>query len=158
MKLIVRTATVLTAVFTPILTFAQTSIGAVQSNSGGTFGIFYNSGIGTGIGYGLCTSNLCSVAQTILYIINAIFVPVLFAIAFIVFLYGVFKKYIWSKGDEAAVEEGHKLILWGIIGFVVMISLWGLVNVVANTFGLNGYYAPQTPSSISPYGSAVRSY
>ena len=94
--------------------------------------------------------NLCSVATTILYLINAVLVPVLFAIAFIVFLYGVAKAYIFSAGEPEKVSEGHKLILWGIIGFVVMISLWGLVNVVANTFGLWGYGAPKTPVSY-PY-------
>jgi len=28
-----------------------------------------------------------------------------------------------------------------------MLSLWGLVNVVANTFGLQGAYAPPYPDS-----------
>ena len=98
----------------------------------------------------VCTGTLCSVAQNILYIINFILVPVLFAIAFIVFLYGVFVKYIWSHGDPEKTSEGHKLILWGIVGFVVMISLWGLVNVVANTFGLAGFVAPTPPVSY-PY-------
>ncbi len=35
--------------------------------------------------------------------------------------------------------------------FVVMLSLWGLVNVVANTFGLQGAYAPPLPTSFSTY-------
>lgn len=141
-------ALVLSAVLTPALAFAQqSSMSIVQSNAGGTWGVFYGSG---GAGGGLCTSNLCSVATTILYLINAVLVPVLFAIAFIVFLYGVAKAYIFSAGEPEKVSEGHKLILWGIIGFVVMISLWGLVNVVANTFGLWGYGAPKTPVSY-PY-------
>lgn len=109
-------------------------------------------GLGITIG-NVCTNTLCAVAQTILYTINNVLVPVLFAIAFIVFLYGIAKAYIFSGGDPAKVSEGHKLLLWGIIAFVVMISVWGLVNVVANTFGLAGYYAPPTPSSISPYGT-----
>lgn len=100
-------------------------------------------------------SNICQVASTILYIINNVLVPVIFALAFIVFLYGIANAYIFSRGDEEAVKKGHRLILWGIIGFVVMVSLWGLVNVVANTFGLAGSYAPPTPSSISPYGSTM---
>jgi hypothetical protein len=93
------------------------------------------------------TSNLCQVASTILYIINYVLVPVLFAVAFIVFLYGIVSKYIFSHGDPTKVAEGHKIILWGLIAFVVMISLWGLVNVVANTFGLYGISAPPTPRS-----------
>lgn len=94
-----------------------------------------------------CVSGICGVAANILYIINSVLVPVLFAIAFIVFLYGVAKTYIFSHGEPGEVEEGHKLILWGIIGFVVMVSVWGLVNVVANTFGLGGVGAPPLPTS-----------
>ena len=101
-----------------------------------TFGISFGSG---------CVSSICAVASNILYIINNILVPVIFAIAFIVFLYGVASKYIFSHGDAEKVAEGHRLILWGLIGFVVMVSLWGLVNVVANTFGLAGAYTPPTP-------------
>lgn len=90
---------------------------------------------------------LCSVADTILFIINSVLVPVLFAVAFIVFIYGIARAYIFSAGNEEAVKAGHKLMLWGLIGFVVMISLWGLVNVVANTFGLAGFGAPPLPRS-----------
>ena len=99
----------------------------------------------------VCTNTICQVAQNLLYLINNVLVPVLFAIAFIVFLYGIAKAYIFSGGDEEAVKQGHKLLMWGIIAFVVMISIWGIVNVVANTFGLAGAYAPPTPSSVSPY-------
>ena len=131
----------------PVIASAQTSVyygpgGFSYSSNNFSFGY------GTGVSAFACGgSNICQVASTILYIINFVLVPVLFAFAFIVFLYGVFKKYIWSRGDMTAVEEGHKLILWGILGFVVMISLWGLVNVIANTFGLAGQYAPPPPRS-----------
>ena len=82
-----------------------------------------------------------------IYLINSVLVPVLFAIAFIVFLYGVAEAYIFSKGSEEAVKKGHKLIMWGIIAFVIMISVWGLVNVVSNTLGLSDFYAPYLPQS-----------
>jgi hypothetical protein len=72
----------------------------------------------------------------IIGIINGILVPVLFALAFIVFLWGVAKTYIFSGGDAAQVKQGHWLILWGLIGFAVMLSIWGLVNIVTDTFGL----------------------
>jgi Ni,Fe-hydrogenase I cytochrome b subunit len=72
---------------------------------------------------------------------------VLFAISFIVFLYGIAKAYIFSNGEPAEVSKGHKLVMWGIIAFAIMISIWGLVNVVADTFGLSGGYAPDIPSS-----------
>ena len=98
-------------------------------------------------GFGGCVGAISCVASTILYLINYILVPVLFAVAFIVFLYGIATSYIFSSGEPAEVEKGHKLILWGIIGFVVMISLWGIVNVVTVTFGLGGSFAPPLPRS-----------
>lgn len=91
------------------------------------------------------------VAGKVIYIVNSVLVPTIFALAFIVFLYGVAKTYIFSSGDQGGVETGHKLILWGIIGFVVMISLWGLVNIVSNTFGLDGAFAPMPPQSTNAY-------
>ena len=104
----------------------------------------------------LCTTTICAVAQNLIYIINSILVPVVFALSFIVFLYGIARAYIFSGGDPEKVKDGHKMLMWGIIAFVVMISLWGIVNVVANTFGLTGSYAPPTPSSVSPYGSTMQ--
>ncbi len=102
-------------------------------------------------GVGGCPAAICGVANTILYIINYVLVPVLFAIAFIVFLYGIASAYIFSGGDKGRVAEGHRLILWGVIAFAVMISIWGLVNVVASTFGLTGYSAPAPPTSYPSY-------
>ena len=96
---------------------------------------------------------ICSLALNFLYIINTILVPLLFAIAFLMFLYGVAQAYIFSKGDQEAVQKGHLAILWGIIGFVVMISLWGLVNVVATTFGLQNQSLPSLPQSPSFLGT-----
>lgn len=118
-------------------------------NTGYSFGFMSSSG-GFGGPLGGCSSTVCGVANTILYLINNVAVPLLFAISFIVFLYGIASAYILHPGDEAAVKRGHQLLLWGIIGFVVMISLWGLVNVVANTFGLYGASAPELPVSY-PY-------
>ncbi|MFA5942285.1 MAG: hypothetical protein WC798_01280 [Candidatus Paceibacterota bacterium] len=94
-----------------------------------------------------CDVYICWLGNLVLSIINLVLVPVLFAISFIVFLYGIAKSYIFSSGEPGEVAKGHKLILWGIIAFVVMISIWGLVNVVANTFGLAGFSAPPLPKS-----------
>jgi len=156
MKTFTRFATVLATsaiLIAPSIAFAQTQIYSDSSGnfqySSPNFSIGFGSGAGGMMGgqFACGASNICRVASTILYIINYVLVPVLFALAFIVFLYGIVSKYIFSHGDETKVAEGHRLILWGIVGFVVMISLWGLVNVVANTFGLYGISAPPTPRS-----------
>ena len=152
MKTFTRFATVLAVsamLATPVITSAATS---VYTDSLGNFQYTSNNfsfGVGSGVGssFACGASNICQVASTILYIINFVLVPVLFALAFIVFLYGIVLKYIFSHGDPEKVSEGHKLLLWGLIGFVVMISLWGLVNVIANTLGLYGISAPPPPRS-----------
>jgi len=82
----------------------------------------------------------------IIGVINTYLVPLVFTIALIVFLFGVARKYIFSHGDPTKVAEGHKLILWGIIGFVVMLSVWGLVNIVTSVFGLTGGSRPTPPT------------
>lgn len=92
-------------------------------------------------------TTITSVALLLIALINSVLVPLIFALSFIVFLYGVAKKYIFSNGNEGDVEEGHKLILWGLVGFVVMISLWGLVNIVANTFDIGGILTQPLPFS-----------
>lgn len=156
MQSITRASLILVLVLAPTLALAATTIVGGSSGNAGYIGVsgggssfgFSWGGAGGGMGgIAACNNSICGVAQTIVYIINAILVPLLFAVAFIMFLYGVASKYIFSHGDPGKAEEGHKLILWGLIGFVVMISLWGLVNVVSATFGLQGYTAPPTPTS-----------
>ncbi len=135
---------------TPTLLAQATNVPGpyVQSvNSQVNYGISNGVGsYGSGIGYipniGSYGSGITGIAGTILYLINSVLVPLIFAVSFIVFLYGVASTYIFSHGEPAEVEKGHKVILWGLIGFVAMVSLWGLVNVVANTFGLNGMISP----------------
>lgn len=106
---------------------------------------FFSSGVVGGPFIGGCSGSICGIASTILYIINSVLVPLIFAVAFIVFLYGIAKAYIFSSSEPEEVKKGHTLILWGLVAFAVMISIWGLVNIVANTFGLAGYYAPPLP-------------
>ncbi|MDO8231644.1 MAG: hypothetical protein Q7T37_00350 [bacterium] len=161
MKSVGRIALVLVMLLVPVLALAQQSTGAfrydgVQGFSGGSMGTFGFSGIFPGGGGGTMGGGVWGVGITILAIINGVLVPVLFAVSFIVFLYGVAKAYIFSNGDEGAVETGHKIILWGLIGFAAMVSVWGLVNVVVNTFGLGGIMMPPpTPTSYSTFGPGI---
>jgi hypothetical protein len=94
-------------------------------------------------------NNLADLGQFIINVINNILVPVLFAVAFIVFLWGVFKTFILGASDEEAKEAGKNLMLWGLIGFFVMISIWGLVNILTNTVNFGDKAGPQggTPTS-----------
>ena len=91
-------------------------------------------------------SALQNLAQTIIDFINNVLVPLIFALAFILFLYGVFKYFFLGATDPKKQTEGRKFVMWGIIAFAVMISVWGLVRLVAGTFGFGGETRPCLPT------------
>lgn len=76
--------------------------------------------------------------------VNSYFVPILMAVAFIVFLWGIYKAFIWNAASESEKAEGRKFALCGIIGFVIITSLWGIVNIVRGTI------IPSTAGSSRP--------
>jgi hypothetical protein len=85
---------------------------------------------------GINVSVIKRYSDGIISIINTVIVPVLFAVAFLMFLFGVFKYFILGATEQKSREEGRDFVLWGLIGFVVILSVWGLVSIVATTFGL----------------------
>lgn len=79
-------------------------------------------------------------------IINNVLVPLLFGVAFIVFLWGMFRYFILGAANEEKRAEGQKLLIYGLIGFFVMLSLWGIVNVVKGTFIFGSDTQPAYPT------------
>ena len=72
-------------------------------------------------------------------VITQIFNPILqllIAVAFLVFVWGVF-MFVKDAGDATARAKGQKAILWGLIGFVIMFGAYGIINVVTSTFNLS---------------------
>ena len=93
---------------------------------------------------------LTSVVNELLQFIDSTLVPLIFAIAFIVFIWGVFRYFIAGAADEEKRKEGKSFIFWGLIGFVVMISLWGIVNLLVNSLGFGGQNKPCLPTFEGP--------
>lgn len=50
-------------------------------------------------------------------------------LAVMLFMWGVV-KFIVNANDTTAHAEGKRFIVWGIVAFVVLTSLWGIVNIV----------------------------
>jgi len=71
----------------------------------------------------------------------ALLVPTLIALGVVLFLWGVL-KYVTAGGDEKRRSDGIKVITWGIIALFVMVSLWGLINMIEGTFQLRGSNVP----------------
>lgn len=124
-KLIVLAGSV--ATFAPFAVLAQ--VGTVGSTSGGCD--ISQSGTLFGL--------LCRLGQ----LFNAV-VPVLIALGVLYFVWGVITYVI--SGDEEAKKAGRDRIIYGIIGLAVIIGVWGLVNFLRNTFGLNNNTNVQLPT------------
>lgn len=88
-----------------------------------------------------------SVGKFIIDSINNIFVPVIFAIAFIVFVWGAFQTFIMGANDEETKTNGKNLMLWGLIGFFVMVSVWGLVSILTGTVQFGSPVQATLPST-----------
>lgn len=76
------------------------------------------------------------ILQQITGFIDAL-VPVIFAIAFIVFIWGIFQYFIFGGADEEKRKMGRQLAVWGIIGMAIMFSVWGLVRILTGTLETN---------------------
>lgn len=94
-------------------------------------------------------NNISDAGSFIINTINNVLVPVLFAVAFIIFLWGAFWTFIVGANDAEVKEKGKNLMLWGLIGFFVMVSIWGLVNILTGTisFGNNTGVTGGTPKA-----------
>jgi hypothetical protein len=82
-------------------------------------------------------TSIQSTGQFVINLINNVAVPLVFALAFIVFIWGVFSLFILSRGNEEKQAEARNLILYGLVGFFLMVVVWGLVNILVGTFSFN---------------------
>lgn len=64
-------------------------------------------------------------------ILNPVII-LLFALALLVFLYGVF-KFIINLSSSTELEKGWNHILWGLVGMAIMVSAYGLINLICTT-------------------------
>lgn len=87
-----------------------------------------------------------SLVNDLLTFLDVTVVPVIFAIAFLIFIWGVFQYFIAGAASEEKRDQGKQFVMWGLIGFVVMVSVWGLVNLLANTLGFNRDTRPGLPT------------
>lgn len=97
------------------------------------------------------TGTIIPPAGTIQYIICRIgnildtLIPILVVLGVVYFVWGVITYVISS--DEEAKKKGRDKMIYGIIGLVVIVAIWGLVGIVNNTFGLgSGTAAPVIPT------------
>lgn len=71
------------------------------------------------------------------YIINPIILLV-FAAGFFLFIWGLV-QFLMALSDDARGqrhEAGKQHMLWGLVGMVIMVSVYGIIALIDNTFNL----------------------
>lgn len=65
-------------------------------------------------------------------ILNPLIV-LMFAVALLYFLWGVV-KYIQGANNPESRKKGTQHILWGLIGLFIMVSVYGIIQILLKTF------------------------
>lgn len=58
-----------------------------------------------------------------------------FAVAVLLFLWGLF-NFMRNPADAEKRKEGQRNIVWGLVGLLIMFSVFGIIRIVLGTFGL----------------------
>lgn len=65
--------------------------------------------------------------NSIARLVDGAVIPLLYALAFILFLIGMVRFFF--MGGEEQRQKGRVFMLWGVIGFVVLFSVWSIVRL-----------------------------
>lgn len=82
-------------------------------------------------------SSLDKILVSIVYFINNILLPLLFAIALLLFLVNAVRFFIIQSDDEEGRKKARRLMIYGIAAFVFLVSIWGIVNLIVTGLQLN---------------------
>ena len=71
----------------------------------------------------------------------------LFAVATVYFIYGII-KYLSLDPSDGKRSEARDAIIWGLVGMLIMFSVYGIISFVLTTFGV-------TPGGVTFIGSKL---
>ena len=86
-------------------------------------------------------------------IINPLII-LLFALALMYFLFGVF-QFLSNADNEEKRTTGKKHMVWGIVGLTVMIGVWFILNLVLDTFNITGINPEKGEVKLNEYNPSI---
>ncbi len=63
-------------------------------------------------------------------------IPFILLLATLYFFWGL-TKFILNAGNEEAQGQAKQIMIWGVVAVFVMVSFWGLVGFLSQTFRLD---------------------
>ncbi len=77
-------------------------------------------------------ATFASIVDPIMSNIVSPLIMLMFAVAMVVFVWGVAQMFI--HGDDASARQtGQNHMIAGIVGIVIMVSAWGIIYLISNT-------------------------
>ncbi len=61
---------------------------------------------------------------------------IVFSAGFFLFIYGLV-EFLYAINQGGDNTEGKQHMVWGIVGMLIMISVYGIIALLDNTFGLD---------------------
>jgi len=84
------------------------------------------------------------VQKIVQYIVNPA-IMVLFSFGLLMFVFGLV-EFLFALSKGADVKDGRQHMLWGVLGMFIMISVFGIIRLLSDTFGFGvgpgGTYQP----------------
>ncbi len=81
------------------------------------------------------------------YIINPA-IRILFALAFLIFVWGII-EYTLNKDSADAKIKGRDHIMWGLVGLAIMTSVFFIVRIITTTLGLDEVQINESSNTIN---------
>lgn len=85
--------------------------------------------------------SFADVVELIVSYIQMGVIPIIFGIAVVTFFYALV-NYIQRSGDEKERTKAVQLMVWSIVGLFIMLSVWGLVQIITRSFGVSNFGLP----------------
>jgi hypothetical protein len=74
--------------------------------------------------------------------VNKTVIPFLLGIAFLIFAINAIRYFVFQGATEDGQKNAKNLATYGILAFVVILVFWGMVNLLAQSIGLEKKTAP----------------
>jgi len=83
--------------------------------------------------------------------LNNAVIPLLLGIGFLIFVINAIRFFVLGSTNEQGRENAKKLAIYSIAAFVLVITFWGIINVINFGLGFGGKKSP-TPDYVEEMG------
>mgnify|MGYP001557951931 CR=1 FL=1 len=83
-------------------------------------------------------------------------VPILVTLALVVFFWGLV-KYLWGASGKAGHQKGKDLMNWGLVTLFVMVSVWGIIDLMQRALNIDENAKGKSPQILYPGAGGYRS-